>query len=415
MPNQTQASAKKKLFITLAIFLLPVIFVIVAIALLLKPPKSKTGQAGAATGFNKTLPEPNLPKDQKNKLEIYMEAQADSIKLQEERKKDPYSADTIPTAPKTPVFTTTVPASKPFHTSTLPASPYEDPNEKRVNDQLKKLYQALAPGSGQDPDKGSSPMSGPSIPTLGNPQTAQLQQMMALVQKKDTTPDPKLQQISNLLDKVLAIKNPSMALPGISGTKDDRKVLPVGTQPVKSDSSDGYNDEPNGFYGLTDETESSALPSNAIQAVIHGNQTVQTGSIVKLRLLQPIYVGDTRVPANSFIFGPATISGERVQIQLTNAITDGHIYPLSLKVYDGTDGLEGLYVPGAITRDVVKENMSQGVSGLSLTTLDQSVGAQAAAAGIETAKNLISHKIRIVKVTLKEGHLAILKTPETGH
>ena len=103
--------------------------------------------------------------------------------------------------------------------------------------------------------------------------------------------------------------------------------------------------------------------------------------------LQPVYLGAVQIPANAFIWGPATISGERVAIQLTNVLYDGKIYPINLKVYDGADGLEGLYVPGMITRDVIKQNMAQGVGGLALGSFDQSLGAQAASAGIETAKD----------------------------
>lgn len=144
-------------------------------------------------------------------------------------------------------------------------------------------------------------------------------------------------------------------------------------------------------------------------AVVHSTQTIVSGAIVKLRLLQDIYIRGQRIPANSFIYGPATITGERITVQLTNVAYAEKIFPIALKVYDAADGLEGIYVPGMITRDIVKENMSQGVSGLTLGTLDPSLGAQAASAGIETARNLLSRKIRLVKATLKEGHLVILR------
>ena len=85
------------------------------------------------------------------------------------------------------------------------------------------------------------------------------------------------------------------------------------------------------------------------------------------------------------------MNSERLHVQLSSAVCNNEIYPISLKVYD-LDGLEGIFVPGAITRDVTKEGISQGIGGMGITSLDPSLGAQAAAAGIETAKSSVEQK-----------------------
>jgi len=129
--------------------------------------------------------------------------------------------------------------------------------------------------------------------------------------------------------------------------------------------------------------------------------------------MQDIYVGSHRIPANNFIYGTCTVNNQRLQVQLTAAIDNNEIFPISLKVYD-LDGLEGIFVPGAVTRDVTKEGISQGINGMGIMSLDPSLGAQAAAAGIQTAKALLSRKVKAVIVTVRAGHRVLLQPARAG-
>jgi hypothetical protein len=88
------------------------------------------------------------------------------------------------------------------------------------------------------------------------------------------------------------------------------------------------------------------------------------------------------------------------------------LYPVSLQVYD-MDGLPGIHIPGAITRDVAKESADQGISSMGLTALDPSLAGQAATAGIEAAKTLISRKIKLVRVSVKAGYQVLLKNTKS--
>jgi len=404
----------------MGIFALPAIAIVVAIAALTRshhPPASKT-QAGSA--FNTSLPNPSLPKVEKNKLEIYMQAQQDSLKQRMETSKDPYAQ--LAANPAGPVLPgkAGLSSSEPLHAS--PPSGeigMPDDNDRKISERVQKIYAAIG-----TPDRpvtsdhaGTIAFSNPPL-LEASPSIARLERMMSDLHEKDTTTDPKLRQVKDVLDQIMALKYPDRVPASAQAGNRAPTILPVESSPrTPSDTitTTYITAVSNGFYGLTDEPDSLPHGTSGLQAVIHSNQVVQTGATVKLRLLQPIYVGGQEIPANSFIFGPATISGERVNIQLTNAIYNGRIFPIALKVYDGTDGLEGLYVPGMITRDVVKQNMSQGVSGMNIGSLDPSLGAQAATAAIETARNLISKKISIVKATLKAGHIAILKPAGTNY
>ena len=62
----------------------------------------------------------------------------------------------------------------------------------------------------------------------------------------------------------------------------------------------------------------------------------------------------------------------------------------------------------AITRDVAKQSTDNALQSVALSSLDPSIGAQAASAGIETTKSLLSKKVRLVKVQVKAGYKILL-------
>jgi hypothetical protein len=81
---------------------------------------------------------------------------------------------------------------------------------------------------------------------------------------------------------------------------------------------------------------------------------------------------------------------------------------VKLQIFD-LDGLAGIYVPGAVTRDVAKQSADNSLQNMQLTTLDPSLAAQATAAGITTVKNLLSKKVKMIKVSVKKGYKVLVK------
>lgn len=418
MQPELQKSKGKRLLIAAAIFVLPVIAIIYALTLLLHPHQKDAAKVPAGSAFNTAFPAPNLPTKEKNKLELYMQAQEDSTQKQQERQKDLLSnAGGQPSAAGQNAAAPDGFGSFNSHPGVV-TSPFQDDNSKKVTDRLAKIYAALGNSENTEASRKMPESPQPSMTADGEAQIARLQKLMQSYQNADTTSSPQLNQVKQVLDEIKEIQNPPKTSKNPYLPSHDDAPLPVTAKApavVDSQAIPIPTALPNAFLGLDDEQDTSAVVSDAIEAVIQTDQIVQTGSIVKLRLLQPIYIGSQKIPANTFIYGPASITGERVSIALTNAIYNDQIYPIALKVYDGSDGLDGLYVPGMITRDVVKQNMSQGVGGMELATLDPSLGAQAAAAAIETTKSILAKKISIVKATLKAGHLAILKPTGNQH
>jgi hypothetical protein len=119
-----------------------------------------------------------------------------------------------------------------------------------------------------------------------------------------------------------------------------------------------------GFYTSSIDQGSknqSQGTGNVIKASVHFEQVVKNGSTVKFRILDPIVIGDVTIPANTFIYGTATMSQERVKITLSNIYYDSKLHSVKYKVYD-SDGIEGIYVPGLLIHDVAKETKKDVIS-----------------------------------------------------
>ncbi|HSZ85685.1 MAG TPA: conjugative transposon protein TraM, partial [Puia sp.] len=150
------------------------------------------------------------------------------------------------------------------------------------------------------------------------------------------------------------------------------------------------------------------VKQNSIEAVIPENETLVSGATVKLRLLNDIFINGIKIPKNEFVFGMASLSNERLKIVINSIRYQNNILPVSLSVYD-MDGMAGIYIPGSINRDVSKESADDAISTIGLTPVDQSVGAQAAVAGIQAAKTLASKKIKLIRVNIRSGYKVLLR------
>lgn len=397
----------KKLLIMLPVFLIAVAGLLyVLFDLTSEKAGNPVSVDKAKNAFNKQLPAPNNPGTSKNKLEIYLQAQKDSLKRDAELQRDTNIRklyDPLPSSAQR----TRVPPRTVREATTRPVPP--DPNEQKVNERLKKLYAAMNTAHRPAGSPDELPSSGPAK----SPETDRLQRLLQMVRTPDTTADPTLDRVEKVLDKVLAIQHPVPAAAPLPGTSVAATVFSVATTPQFSPSESGRQQNrartANSFYGLGDHGQKDTLSiPTSFDAIIPEDQTVQNGSTLKLRLLQDLFVGNTRIPANTIIYGTCNVSNERLQVLLNSLIWNDRIYPISLKVYD-LDGLAGISVPGAITRDLTKEGMGQGIGSMSVGSLDPTLAGQAAAAGIETAKNLLSKKVKAVVVTIRAGHRVLLQ------
>lgn len=384
------------------------------------------GSAAATTssqpvqqGFNAKLPDARLKDGNMDKMSLYSLAQQNAAK-----DPDPYGA--IVDSPVHKML----PEDNPFNYQPQAAAKETgdiqiskpDPNEVRVRSKLDQLREALNRTS---PDEMSAQTALPDstiAPGGQDNRLAQLQQMMA-AENQTGNPDPEMSQLDGMLEKILDIEHPDRVQEKLrqQSLKNQGEAFAVGV-PKEKETADlfsgaghapgnGFSSpvsslDPNGFYDLEDH----AAPDNqrpAITAVIHQQRTLVSGATVKMRLTEDVYINGIQIPKGNFVFGTCNVAGERLTVQVKNIRFGNNILPVSLSVYD-LDGLEGVDIPGAITRDAAKSGADQAVQGLQFMSMDPSFGAQAAGAGIEAAKSLLGRKAKLVRVTVKAGYPVLL-------
>ena len=181
-----------------------------------------------------------------------------------------------------------------------------------------------------------------------------------------------------------------------------------------------------GFYSLRGEMKPIAdLRFETIPAEIHGNQTVQNGSIVKIRLLKDMIIKGITIPKDQFLTGICSLNSSRLLIQISSIGIDNKIIPTQILVYD-LDYQTGIYIPLSPTNDAQRaalQNATQtslmgiNTAGTTINNGYQSAGEQivsnlgkgltnAATVGLMT---FAAQKLGETKIHLKGGQKVLLK------
>lgn len=433
----TKAERQKKFLLAFPLVAFPLFTFVLWSLGIIAPAKAVAQNEQAHKGINMTLPDAKL-KEQKswNKLSFYEQAAKDSAQWKAQVKTDPYfkqrNAELLT---DTPVGTGAATGSR----LSYDPSPYGLPGYK--NDNEEKVYRKIAQLNSQleqsvkDTPKVTAPVSaGISQPVAGmtSADIDRLESMMQVIgQGKEE--DPEINQLNGMLEKILDIQHPERMQEKIRKTSIVHKeqVFPVTLQqhqPVsllegkgvaislpdtvaKADSAVfavNAVEKGNTFYSLEDDLNNEGDRQTAVEAVVHSTQTIFSGSTIKLRLVSDIYINGLLIPAGTFVYGAAALSGERLTVTIKSIAYRNSILPVALSVFD-MDGMEGMYMPGAISRDVAKQSTDQTIQGIGLTSLDPSLAVQAASAGIDATKNLLSKKVKLVRVTIKAGYRVLLR------
>lgn len=323
-------------------------------------------------GLNTVLPAAQVQKESANdKMAFYLAADADSLKRIEQIRMDPYLRDTSET------LKSHSSAGYPMQYFADPASTEKD--NKRIAEKIAEIQDRI--DAGEKLTQQNMPVS-PSI----------------------TPPDPEMEAINQTLDKLMAIQEPrKLAPPNLNS----RVVFAVGAGKRIDSSYFGRrnaNKVKDLFY--EESKQAGSLP-NSIIAVMPVAQRIQNGSVVKLELRSAVLVNGILLPIGTHVFGVASLAGERLMVHIPSIRYQQHLVPVSLTVYD-MDGLEGIYVPGSITRDVLKATADNAVQATGTAGFDLSLSTRVAAAGIGAAKSLLSRKVKQVQVTMPAGYQVLL-------
>jgi conjugative transposon TraM protein len=328
-------------------------------------------------GLNTRLPQAHFKKeDQRSKLNFY----------EEEKKKEEFS---LPT----------------FHLNdTLPkeyGQEAQNASEEKLVQQLAQLKKEI-----KEPVPAYPSMLSQKNSSLDSREVDRLEKMMQRM--RVPVEDPALEQINNVMDKILQVQKKETKKEEINSSTNKKEGLTVRHKNnTASISLVGESDSlPNSFFNGFNDV--SGKKENTIAALVDGTQSLVTGSIIKLQLTHAVSIEGIEVPAQQLIFGTVTLQGERLHIDISSLRWGNQILPVALEAYD-LDGLPGIYIPGAITRDVAKEAADGSIHSIELGSLDPSIKAQATTAGISALKKLWSKKAKLVKVEVKTGYHIFLK------
>ncbi|OCX54339.1 hypothetical protein BEL04_08765 [Mucilaginibacter sp. PPCGB 2223] len=232
-----------------------------------------------------------------------------------------------------------------------------DASAERIQTQLAQLHQQLSQPQVQQPAEAS------------DQKIQQLHQLMRSV-KSNQQEDPQMKQLSQMLTQIQAIQNPGSV-----------KVL---------------------------KKPEDNTPFKAIPAIIDGKQKVVNGGAVKLKLTDSVIIKNQTLPKGQELFGVCQITNQRLLLTIQNIRLNEQIIPVNLTVFS-LDGMPGIPAPEAELSGAASSGASEAVQSMQFLTMDQSLGAQAAAGGVNAAKGLFSKKVKKIRVKLKDEYPVLLK------
>jgi len=345
--NKEQQERQKKFLLALPLLMLP----FMALTFWALGGGKGDGQAAIAQkGINTELPSAQFKGEKpQDKLSLYDQAAKDSARAAMS------AGNSLFTAAKKDSITAT--------NTTAQAS------ETQINQKLAQLRQQL--NKAPDP-----PINHPAMVSPPAVNTAEVDRLEKLAQslKQGNDTDPQMKQLDGMITKLLQLQHPEM---------------------VEAQMKKEVKPEPDSTY-------------KAIRAVIANSQKVISGSSVKLKLLDTILIGGQTIPKGSFLFGLCQVNNQRLILNIKNIRLGTSIVPCDLSVYD-MDGMVGINAPDAVTEGAVRSGSDNALQSMQFLPMDETLGTQAASAGIETAKGLFSKKVKVVKVKLKAGYPVLLR------
>ncbi|WP_316809187.1 conjugative transposon protein TraM [Pedobacter agri] len=302
--------------------------------------------------INARLPEASFGKEKAaDKMSIYQQSQTDSSHA-----KDQYLENV---------------ANRLGFSADSPKDPTQDIDQK---------LQQLQAQMNAPVDQGIAPVArNRSIKVPGmSTDVDRLEKLMSTMQG-GSAEDQEMKQLSGMLEKVLDIQHP---------------------QRVRDAYLSGVNEAV--------EKEFAAIP-----AQVAAKQTLIQGAVLKLVLSDTVTISGVLLPEGHEIFGLCNLTNQRLLVDIKTIRIANNIIPVNLSIYS-LDGIRGIAAPDAIVDNAISGGADDAVRSLQLLTTDQSIGMQAAGAGIDAAKGLFSKKVKRVKMKVKAGLPVLLRDNQPG-
>lgn len=306
-------------------------------------------------GIDMTLPSAQFKKDQpQDKLDIYQATAKDSSATE-----DGVSKSFVQAMGFDPKVVAQTDGVNPNLNITIPAN-HADVQSARIEAKLAELNRQI-----------SQPTTSSFVSQAPDPEVKRLHQMMKSMRASGDE-DPEMKQLSNMLTKIQAIQNPEIAKAQTNKKREGESIF------------------------------------RAIPAIVDGKQKVKDGAAVKLKLTDTVTLKRQFLPKGQVIFGVCQVSNQRLLLTIQNIRLDKQIIPVNLTVFS-LDGMPGIPAPEAELGGAASSGADNVLQSMQLLSMDQSLGAQAAAGGVNAAKALFSKKIKKIKVKLQDQYPVLLK------
>lgn len=202
----------------------------------------------------------------------------------------------------------------------------------------------------------------------------------------------RIEKIQKQQDSILAAydKKPEVK-------KEDVKAEPVEKAEIETKKKQS------GFYSIEGESKAK---SNNIRAVVHGeHKNLQKGSVVKLRILDNVIIGEHKIPKNTFVYAKLSFSSGRAQLTIDNINLDHYIIPFRGIIYD-KDGFQGIYVPDNIVDDTKREIGGNVIKDINLNGIP---GGGLVSSAVNSIKNAASGSVKEEKISISTNYLVTIK------
>lgn len=204
--------------------------------------------------------------------------------------------------------------------------------------------------------------------------------------------DARLKRIQQQQDSILA-----------AGTKKDETNKQKKEEEKIDKAEIETKKKQSGFYSIEGESKAK---SNNIRAVVHGeHKNLQKGSVVKLRILDNVIIGEHKIPKNTFVYAKLSFSSGRAQLTIDNINLDHYIIPFRGIIYD-KDGFQGIYVPDNIVDDTKREIGGNVIKDINLNGIP---GGGLVSSAVNSIKNAASGSVKEEKISISTNYLVTIK------
>lgn len=341
------------------------------------------GATTQTNGFNQNMPEPDAQEITADKRDAYA-TQKDTVRI---------STESIP------------------HVDSIPQTAEEpEPDMVQVSNQAYQSVQASLEDFYIPEDQSAAQVAELQA------RIDELEMQNAYAQQQTQQPNEMelMEKSYQLAAQYLGTGNGGQAVIVDDSDKKDRKVMPVNQVNRNVVSSLSASSSERTFSTAVGGRHQNF--KNTISACVATDQSVMDGQSVRLRTLEPMWIGNSLLPKNTAIVGSARLQGERLEITIESIEALGCIMEVDLAVYD-SDGQEGINIPNSMESDALKEigaNMGSTVG--SSINISTNAGAQIVSdvgrGLLNGVGQYLTKKVRQVKVHLKSGYKVMLKQVE---